>query len=119
MKLFNRYESCVGLTLFRLFKYNIEIWYCPKEYEIVPHSHPEEDIELMYIFGKTTFFRQCYSGAPILSVIPRMPFKCHSVPAGYIHWFKVSKTFPLIFINIAKFRRGFKPKSASVDFKKT
>src|SRR5579859_3900335 len=103
MKIINRHKSCIGITLFRLFNLNIELWYCPRGFKIEPHSHPEEDIQLMYLFGKTTFYlvHESIGGKRF---IPKWYHfgHCFSVPAGFEHWFVVSK-WPLIFINFAKF----------------
>lgn len=125
MTLFNRHEKCVGLTLWRFGRRNVEIWYCPRGYEIKPHSHPNERIELMYIFGKTTFFRRKpdynFAGYWLPQEESFKPkwyhiFRCFTVDYGQIHWFKVSN-LPLIFINFSKFWQGYKPTSAAIDFK--
>jgi hypothetical protein len=94
---------------------NVEVWYCPSGYTIKKHSHPEENIELMYILGKTTFYRERES--KIEKFTPRYyhMFRSFSVNAGDNHWFDVAN-FPLVFINVATFLEGKKPKSASVDF---
>lgn len=42
--------------------------------------------------------------------------KVFSVPANAIHWFKNNSKFPLVFLNIAKFKNGNKPVSASKNF---
>lgn len=39
-----------------------------------------------------------------------------NVRAGVVHSFRVSN-WPLLFINISMFKKGFKAKSAAVDFK--
>lgn len=119
ISIFNKHEGCIGLTLFRAFRFNIEIWFCPKGYSIKPHSHPEEHIELMYIYGRTVFHR--ISDAGIKQFFePEWYhiFNTFTVARGTIHWFEVSDR-PLIFINIAKFKKGHKPKSAAKDFKET
>lgn len=116
MTLFNRHGPCIGLTLFRFARWNIELWYCPKKYEIELHSHPNEHIELMYLFGKTTFYRD--KGISTECFKPKWYhiFRTFSVKPGQLHSFSVSNC-PLIFINISKFLQGHKPMSASVDFK--
>lgn len=115
MSLFNKHEGCFGITLFRWVRTNIEIWYCPRGYTIKPHSHNEEDIELIYLFGRTKFFRKIDNKTE--SATPTKPFTPFTVPAGCLHWFTVS-SLPLIFINKATFLEGFKPKSAAIDFVK-
>lgn len=128
MTLFNRHERCIGLTLWRFGQKNIELWYCPSGYEIKPHSHPNEKIELMYLFGDTEFFRIVekmhdfvfgkHMGVRSESFKPKWyhVFRKFTIDYGVVHWFKVSK-LPLIFINIATFKDGHKPVSAAVDFK--
>lgn len=126
MSIINYHESCVGIVLFKWRQKFIQLWYCPKGYEIKPHSHPEEDIELMYLFGSTVFYRQNQNINYIIrgwldnpeSYKPKWynVFRRFSVPANTKHWFIVSK-WPLIFINFSTFSEGNKPKSAAVDFK--
>lgn len=125
MKLINKYQqgsiTCYGITLFRGFKRNIEVWFCPSNFEIIKHSHPDEEIELMYIFGKTTFHREADLGKGGFWYENFTPkwyhmFRSFTVRAGVVHWFTVSN-WPLIFINFSCFIKG-NPRSASVDFKK-
>lgn len=121
MGLFRRHESCVGLLLFKWNQKTAELWYCPKGYIIAEHSHPDEDIELMYLMGSTSFYRRRPFGFKLAdSITPCWwnIFKRFTVPAGWSHWFVVGK-LPLIFINFATWRDGVKPTSASVDFKLT
>lgn len=114
--IFNKHEGCRGLTLFRFFRWNVEIWICPKRYVIKPHSHPNEHIELMYLCGKTMFCRIKDGVAESYKPKWYHVFRTFSVKPGIIHWFEVSNQ-PLIFINFAKFLKGHKPQSASKDFK--
>lgn len=112
--LINRHEDCVGITLWKFGQTNIELWYCPAGYEIQPHSHPKEHIELMFIAGKATFYR---IKNMTQSFTPRWyhMFRRFTVTPGRVHWFSVSHR-ALIFINIARFIDGHKPTSAAVDF---
>ncbi len=100
-----KYESCIGITLFKFRKICIEIWYFPSHYEITPHKHPRENIEVLYIFGSAVFYRISpetnEKQSAKMNFIPRFL----TVPAGWIHGFRVSK-FPLIAINFAKFIDG-------------
>lgn len=115
-KLINRHEKCWGIVLFKWRQKFIQLWYCPAGYNIQPHSHPEEDIELMYIAGTTTFTRVINLRAQSFTPKWYHIFQTFSVKAGTYHYFKVSK-WPLIFINFSTFKKGFKPKSAAIDFK--
>ncbi len=118
MKLINRHGPCRGITLFRLFSYNIELWFCPKGYTIEKHSHPKEEIELMFIKGDTTFYRLSSFGE-VQYYIPAWTdiFQTFSVKPGQVHWFSVSNK-SLIFINFSRFIDG-KPTSAANDFQLT
>lgn len=114
MSIFNRHEKCFGITLYRFGRYRAEIWFCAPLYNIVEHSHFEEDVELMHIYGDTKFTRRNLWNGAIESVIPRM-FQKFSVRHYHSHWFSVGKKW-LVFINFQKFRKNYKPKSAAIDF---
>ena len=119
MSLINHHgEHCVGITLFRFGQRNIELWFINAEYTIEKHSHPEENIELMFLFGfGTTFFRKTKTNTD--KFFPRWPldmFKRFSVRAGDIHWFTTT-TWPLVFINFSWFIGNYNAKSAASDFK--
>ena len=114
----HRYESCIGIPLFKSKHHYVEIWYCPVGYKIKEHSHPNEYVELMYIFGRTTFYRRKEPYELEQSFRPKWYhiFRTFSVPFGFFHRFEVSN-LPLIFINFSRFFVDCKPVSASVDFK--
>lgn len=109
--LIKKYDKCRGLTLFCCYKICIEIWYFPSYYTIKPHFHPRENIEVLYLFGNATFYRE-KDGKRKEAKMNFIP-KFLSVPAGYVHGFSVGK-YPLIAINFAKFVEG-KATSASND----
>jgi quercetin dioxygenase-like cupin family protein len=120
MAIFNKYEKCYGMTLYSIGRYRAELWFVAPNYEIIPHSHPEENIELMFLFGRTTFKRlvKMFYKERYEYVKTRWKFfgKCFSVPAGTTHWFATT-SWPLVFINFQTFLPGHKPKSAAQDFK--
>lgn len=113
MSLINRHGPCVGVKLFSFGQYHVQIWFCPANFMIERHSHPDEHIELMYLAGDAVFFRGDFE-----LFKPRWYHfgRSFSVAPGVVHWFSVSK-WPLIFINWSKFNLGCKPVSAAVDFK--
>lgn len=117
MAIFNRYESCRGFTIFKFKKFRIEIWYCPAKYEIIEHRHPEEDIELIFIFGQTVFSRRDINSGVIESLATswKMFGRKFSVKHYHSHWFKVGR-LPLIFINVQRFFNDYDVKSAAQDF---
>lgn len=112
----NRHERCVGIRLWKSSRRFIQLWFCPSGYEIQQHSHPDEEIELRYLFGKSIFYR--LKGKNVESFRPRWYHfgRSFTIPAGVVHWFKVS-TWPLVFINSATFPKGVTPRSAAIDYK--
>ena len=118
MAILNRYDSCRGLTLFKWGQLRVEVWYCPAGYTIIEHSHPSEDVELMYVFGSTTFYRRDIRDDKVESVKCGIKylFRKFSVRFFHSHWFSVGR-LPLIFINFQRFLPGNKPVSAAIDFK--
>lgn len=120
MSLINRHGPCVGIKLFSYGQRFVQLWYIPPGYTIEPHSHDDEDIELMYLCGKTVFFKD-KGGDPIVVIPERFKprwyhiFRKFTVKAGTVHWFSTTNT-PLIFINFSKFLPGNKPRSAAKDF---
>jgi hypothetical protein len=114
---FHRYDCCRGITLWRWGQFNIEAWWCPRWYEIVPHSHPNEAIELVPLWGHATFYRQSPEGVvESVCVDHRRWFRRHTVPMGWRHWFTVGASHPLVFLNLSWWRQGVKPSSAADDF---
>ena len=114
----NKHESCFGIVLFRSAIRFVQVWFCAAGYTIESHSHPHEDIELMFVFGSTTFFRQV--DGQTQSFTPKWYHvgRRFTVSAGTVHWFTVSK-WPLVFINFSRFKDGYKPVSAAIDFQPT
>lgn len=108
-------KSCIGIVLWKYKQRFVQLWYCPSGYNITPHSHPKEDVELMYLFGSATFYRKT-KNVPEEFYTPKWfnAFKKFTVPAGTYHWFSVS-CLPLVFINLSKFKEGHKAVSASED----
>jgi len=114
MSLINKHENCIGLTLFKWNQRRIEIWFCPSGYQIEEHSHPSEDVELVYIFGNTIFFRRNLLNGKYEEGKPKFLQK-FTVMHFHSHGFTVGR-LPLIFINFQKFLNGYKPMSAAKDF---
>lgn len=118
MKIFNKYECCRGITLFSFGRYRAEIWFIPANYKIVEHSHPEENVELMFIFGRTKFFRRCLRTGRVdwLNTKWNMIGRCFTVKCSDSHWFETNE-WPLVFINFQSFLKPENKKSACEDFK--
>lgn len=123
MSIINRHERCVGIQLWKSKTRFIQLWYCPRGYEVKPHSHNDQHIELMYLFGRTTFSRINSDDVNCLYTEMHTPswynmFRKFTVKPKQLHWFTVS-SLPLIFINFAMFIDGKRPVSAAIDFHTT
>lgn len=120
MSIFRKYDTCRGILLFKWGQLTVELWYCPAGYVIPEHSHLDEDIELVYLMGQSTFYRRQSFGAEEESFKPRWKhfLKSFTIHRGWSHRFDVGLV-PLLFLNVARWRSGVKPTSASVDFKLT
>lgn len=113
--LFRVYDKkCFGLSLPAFGRFKLEFWFICPRYEIKPHSHPNQDIELMLLFGHNVLLTR--NGNEKFKAKIWNIFKVFSIPAGVTHTFSVSR-FPLIFMNIEKWKVGVKPTSAADDFK--
>jgi hypothetical protein len=114
-----RHESCWGLSLPAIGKYKIECWFCPPNYAIKKHKHPNQNIKLFFLFGSgTTFHRERESefGVKVDSYTVRgwRDFgRCFNILRGDYHYFSVS-SFPLIFLNVETWFTT--PTSAAKDF---
>lgn len=114
-----RYESCIGLSLPAIGRYKIEFWYAPPGYEIKEHTHNNEDIKLILLFGHyVRFHRRCkgsFLGESFLATIGDFG-RVFNIRSGDAHWFSVSN-WPLIFMNIERWL--IPPTSAADDFQLT
>lgn len=118
MSIINRHEKCVGIRLWKSKTRFIQLWYCPRGYDVKPHSHNDQHIELMYLFGKTTISRITSQTVEWFTPKWYHIFRKFTVRKGQIHWFTVS-SLPLVFINFATFIDGKRPVSAAIDFHTT
>lgn len=119
----HRHEKCIGVKLYSNKTKYIELWFCPRGYEVKPHSHNDQHIELMYLFGKTSFSRINVDNVNHIFTETFTPkwyhmFRKFTVKAGQLHYFSVS-SLPLIFVNFATFIDGKIPVSAAIDFHPT
>lgn len=117
MSIFNKYGPCRGITLYRFGKKRAEIWFIPRNYKIEIHRHSHENIELMFLFGQTTFWRRSVISLVEESLKTCWKYfgRCFSVKSYHQHSFITTK-WPLIFINYQTFLTSYKPESAAQDF---
>jgi len=116
--MFNRYEKCFGITLYSIGQKRAELWFVLPNYTIKEHTHNQENIELMFLFGKTVFSRSRDGEYAFLTTSWKFFGRCFTVLAGDAHSFTTS-SWPLVFINFQTFLGKNKPKSAALDFQPT
>jgi hypothetical protein len=112
-----RYERCIGLSFPAIGRFKIEIWFCPPGYTIREHTHPNEDIKLILLFGhQVKFHRRKKGESDNCSFMARFRHigRVFTINAGDAHFFEVSK-WPLVFMNVEKWKDGVTPTSASDD----
>ena len=114
-----RYERCWGLSLPAIGRLKIEFWFCPPRYKIRPHTHKNQDIKLILLFGHNVLFHRRkkfkYLGDAFLAKFKHIG-RIFTINAGDEHSFDVSN-WPLIFMNIEHWK--VKPTSAAHDFQLT
>lgn len=49
--IFHRHNRCVGITLFRFRRRQLEVWFCPKHEIIESHSHRNLDSRIYVLLG--------------------------------------------------------------------
>ena len=111
----HKHDKCRGITLFRWFRLNIELWYCPPNYSIRMHRHAHFDGEVLLLVA-SCWVRKYSSKAPDTIRESDSLFTWFSVPRNVVHWVdtKGSKWIPTIFINVEKWT--VKPTTAADDF---
>jgi hypothetical protein len=118
-KMVNRYNKCIGITLFRFFRWKIELWITPPNYEIPEHRHPNIDSEIIPLFfgSNVSITRNNkYSSRCFTLSWSNGLFRSFSIRSNDYHYFKNPSSKYFIFINFEKFRKKSKVTSAAVDF---
>lgn len=107
--------NCIGITLYKWGNKRAELWFIRPGYVIAEHCHPKEDVELVYLFGSTVFYRRdlLVKDADVESAKPKF-LSSFSVKHNHSHFFSVG-LLPLVFVNFQTFLAGHKPVSASKD----
>lgn len=109
MKWMHRHNGCIGLTLFRFGRKQLEVWYAPKGEEIEPHVHKKIDSTLIILGGEMEGNIDGRIGKTGWYDFLRR----FNIPSGTIHSAKVTGRFCL-FLNYEKWTG--KPSSAAIDF---
>lgn len=108
-----RYRHCVGITLFRLGRRKLEVWFCPGGEVIEPHSHPHIDSRLIIIAGSMTGEIGDRKGRTGWWDFLR----AFVIPAGTIHGATITGRF-CVFANLETWESGYDITSAAVDFER-
>lgn len=107
----NRHNKCVGLTIFRLGRRQLELWYCPQGEIIEPHVHNKIDSTLIILGGSMTG----YIGERHGRIGWRDFLRFFFIPAGVVHGANITGRFCL-FANFETWRKGDALTSAAIDF---
>jgi hypothetical protein len=103
-----RFQRCVGIKFFRLWRWQLEVWFCPRG-EVIPlHSHQQCDSRITHWWGNVEWMlgdRRRTLGSQ------NVGWTRH-VPAGHVHGAKCH-TFS-VFSNLEIWTG--QPTSAAVDF---
>lgn len=120
--LFNKYERCRGITLFARNNLRIELWFVPKGQDIRPHTHPNIDSFIVFLYGSVIFRRkkpnESFARHAFLNS-RNDRFRSFHVAPEDVHYFEDNTVKPLIFLNIEIWKGNGKSQSASKDFKVT
>jgi hypothetical protein len=111
-----KYDICWGFKIWSFGSRLLELWYIPANYEIIPHSHPNEHITLVPLYGSVRAFRRDGEKAKAEEVKTKLGGR-YKIPAGWIHWFIPTNSKPFIFLNFSTWKSGVVPTSAAQDFK--
>lgn len=109
MKWIHRHNRCIGVTVFRFGKTQLELWFCPGGEQIEPHFHQDIDSTLIMLGGELE--------GNINGRVGRTGWydflRRFHIPAGTVHSAKVTGWFCL-FANLERW--SGQPSSAAVDF---
>lgn len=112
-----RYGPCMGITLFRWFRWKIELWYAPADFSPPPHTHENCSGEFTILYAKNRrIWRKV--GDRIDSYIANFPSvlgKFLSVRAGTPHSFDKGDSF-MVWICFETWKKGVSVSSVANDF---
>lgn len=112
MKWMHRHNGCIGFTLFRFGKRQLELWYCPKDETIEAHVHDHIHSTLIILGGEMEgWIGERHGKTGWYDFMRRF-----HIPAGTVHRAKVTGRFCL-FANYEVWTGT--PTSAAVDFTAT
>lgn len=114
MKLYH-HRDCYGLQLLRLWSWTFTVWYVPITTKLLPHTHPDQHVIIIVLFGLRTTFNRIRPGiADSLVTRNAWPGSVHVTPNGWAHFANKGsdgkpRRGPFIYLSIIKWLDG-KPK---------
>lgn len=129
--LINRKDSCWGITLFRWFRWKLELWLVPSDYACVEHTHKDSDGEFFVLYGQereiyrrilttksndySLEFPRYYYTTQQYNISTRKYFKWLTVRANTPHGFSRGQS-PMVFLCFQTYRKGCRVTSPAIDF---
>lgn len=121
----NTVGPCIGLTVFRWFRWKVELWYAPADYSTPEHTHEDSDGEFLVLHGRGRWIwrrpQLPWEDAP--EVLMRQAYRLKggfrwkwlTVKAGTPHGFERGET-PMIWLCVEHWKPGVKVTSVATDF---
>lgn len=112
-----RHGSCFGLTLFRLGRWKVELWYAPADFATVPHRHNDSSGEFTVLYGRNRriWRRVAERMESYIVNFPSCLGRFLSVRAGTVHGFDKGDSC-MIWLCFETWRKGAKVTSVAEDF---
>lgn len=114
-------KGIVGLTLFRVEPFQVQLFIVPPGVTLPPHTHPNVEVSEVYVTGE--FFAQ-KNGTPVVyerHMVPdedgncQIAWKTIDLDAGEPHSAQIGNR-GCAFLSIQKWINGVKPKSITLDW---
>lgn len=116
----SRYGPCIGITLFRWFRWKVELWASPGNYETPEHTHPNSDSEFLVLYARHRCIYKRKNGALVeyRADFPSCLIHTLTVRSNEPHGF-FSSVKPMVWLVLERWKKGSKVTSVSEDLKLT
>lgn len=108
-----RHNNCRGIKLFRIGRFQMELWMAPKGERIESHIHKHIDSHILFLWGRMNGVIGSRSG----SLGFHDCFRLFHIPAGVTHSATILSRW-CIFTNLEVWNKGSSISSAAVDFER-
>lgn len=112
MKSFQRSR---GWTLLRLGRWQVELWFCPRQEWIPRHVHPAIDSRIIFLAGRMAFVKWVHGKVRAVHLTCRNIGKSFRIPHDCPHEALVMGRFGM-FLVVERWRDGAVPTSAAQEF---